>query len=95
MEISFLRDLVIVILGILGIGATIISLVLLIVIYRKVIPILNSVRDTTSNLRDASSTFYKNVVEPIARLQGLIAGIRRTVEFISSITKKGEQKHEQ
>ncbi|MFP3975348.1 MAG: hypothetical protein ACLFVK_03900 [Dehalococcoidia bacterium] len=92
MELSFLRDLVIVIFGILGIVATLMTIVLLAILYRKVTPILDYVKETASNLRDASSTVYKSVIEPISRIQDFIAGIRSVMDAISSITRKRGEK---
>lgn len=94
MELSFLRDLVIVIFGILGIVATVMSIILLAVLYRKVTPVLDYVREAATNLRDASSIVYKNVIEPIVRIQGFVAGIRSMMDAISSITKKRGKKNE-
>lgn len=92
MELSFLRDLVIVIFGILGIVATLMSIVLLILLYRKATPILDYLEETVTTLRDASSMVYKYVIEPIAKIQDFIARIRSIVDAISSIIKKKGEK---
>ena len=52
MELVQLRDLVLVIYGFLGIGATLFIVVLLVITYRKVGRLLDLTRETVTNVRD-------------------------------------------
>lgn len=93
MEITVLRDWIIVILGFLGIGAIGIFVTLLIITYRKVTPIIDAARETVANVRHASSVVSKNVIQPIAKVQGFIMGIRKAAEVIASMSRRGGEKN--
>ncbi|MBT9149107.1 MAG: hypothetical protein AAGB97_08460 [Dehalococcoidia bacterium] len=92
MEIAMLRDWVIVILGFLAIGAVTISVVLLIIIYRKVTPILDAAREVVFDVRRTSSVVSRSVIGSVARIEGLVAGVRKAAEVIASLSKKGGRK---
>ena len=89
MEIAVFRDWIIVIFGFLGIGATVLFTILLVIIYRKITPILDAAEKTAATVRDTSSMVSRNVIQPIARLQGVMAGVRKATEVVSSMRKKG------
>jgi uncharacterized membrane protein (Fun14 family) len=89
MEIVILRDWVIVIIGILAIVVMCIFVTLLVLIYRKVIPILDALREIVSNVQRASSVISRSVIGSVARIEGLVAGVRKAAEIIASISKKG------
>jgi hypothetical protein len=82
MEIHDLRDWIIVIFGIVGIGATLIFVTLLIMLYRKIASILDSVGETVNIVCDTTSMFAKSIIEPIAKVQEFLAGIRTAVKAI-------------
>jgi len=92
MELSALRDLVIVIFGLLGIIATLLVLVLIIIAYRKVVPIINSVRKTAETVRDTSSLISEQIVQPIARVQGFVSGVRKAAEVMGKFRRKEGEK---
>ena len=89
MGIDILRDWVIVILGIVAIGGMVVFVTLLILIYRKVAPILNAARETVSNVHRTSSVISSSVIQSVARVEGLVAGVRKAAEVISSMSKRG------
>ena len=92
MGIDILRDWVIVILGIVAIGGMVVFVTLLILIYRKVAPILNAARETVSNVHRTSSVISSSVIQSVARVEGLVAGVRKAAEVISSMSKRGGEK---
>ena len=93
MEIAMLRDWIIVILGIFTIGAIAISIALLIIIYRKVAPILDAAREVILDVRRTSSVVSKSVIQLVARIESLVAGVCKVAEVIASLSKKGERKN--
>ena len=93
MEIAMLRDWIIVILGIFTIGAIAISIALLIIIYRKVTPILDAAREVVFDVRRTSSVVSRSVIQLVARIEGLVAGVCKAAEVIASLSKKGGRKN--
>jgi hypothetical protein len=91
MEIDELRDWVIVIFGIMGIGVTLIFAILLIVLYRKVASILDSVEETVGIVRGTTSMISKSIIEPIAKVQDFVVGIRKAVKAIFEWAKGGTE----
>jgi uncharacterized protein YoxC len=92
MEIDILRDWVIVILGFVAIGVMVAFVTLLILIYRKVSPILDAARETVSNVQRTTSVVSRSVVGSVARIEGFVAGVRKAAEVIASMSKRGEKK---
>jgi len=88
MEIETLRDWVIVIFGFLGIGATILFIVLLLLAYRKLMPILDSAKQAADNVRNTSSVVSESIIKPISKAQGWMAGARKAAEAVKTIRKK-------
>lgn len=88
MEVDALRDWIIVVYGAVGVVATCIVVALLIMLYRKVATILESARETVDNVRNTSSVISESVIQPIAKAQGMIAGLKKTFEVITSLNKK-------
>ena len=87
-----LRDWVIVVYGVVGVVSICIVLTLLIIIYRKVIAILDTAHETVKNVRNTSTVISESVIQPIAKAQGFIAGLKKTMEIFTSLTKKeGEE----
>ena len=91
MEIVVLKDWVIFIYGLLGIVALIIFIALLIIIYRKITPILDAAKETVNNVRDTSSFVAEHVIRPVAKMQAFISGIRKGLEFIAEFRGKEEK----
>ncbi|MFA4836799.1 MAG: hypothetical protein WC749_12110 [Dehalococcoidia bacterium] len=89
MEIAVLRDWVIVIFGFLGIGAILIFLVMLFIIYRKVTAILDAVKETIDTVRDTTNAISDAIIQPIIKIKGFIAGFRKAAEILFSTNKKG------
>ncbi|MDD5094909.1 MAG: hypothetical protein PHV74_11110 [Dehalococcoidia bacterium] len=88
MEIETLRDWVIVISGILGIGVTLILFTLFILIYRKITHILDSADQAVGEVRETASTVSKTILQPIVKVQGFVAGVRKAVAFLAARDKK-------
>ena len=87
MALADLRDLVLVIYGLLAIGLTIFFIVLIVLVYRKVNSILDSIKQTTSNIRQTSSVISEGLIQPIAKFYGFISGLRKAMEILETLRK--------
>ncbi len=87
MSIEWFRDLAIVILG-LGVTVVVISMgILAWLLYRKLRPILDSVKATTKTVEKFSATVEEEIYQPIAQVATFIHGIRKAVKLTSRFTK--------
>ncbi len=90
MSIEWFRDLVV---SIFGVGATIVIIfigVLAFLLYRKLRPILNSLKAATKTVENISSTVEEEVSRPLARLAAFIQGISQAVSFVSRFSRRKE-----
>ncbi len=88
MSIEWFRDLAIVILG-LGVTIVVISLgILAWLLYRKLKPILDSVKATTRTVEKFSATVEEEIYQPLTQVATFIRGIRKAVNLTSRFTKR-------
>ena len=90
MNIEWLRDLAI---CILGFGATVVIIfigVLALLLYRKLRPILDSVKTTTKTVENISSCVEEEVTRPLAQLAAFIQGIRQALSLAGRFSKRKE-----
>jgi hypothetical protein len=92
MSLAELRDLFIVIFALVGIGATILFSILLLLVFRKIRSILDSGRQTLGNVRNVSSMVSDNIVKPLVSISSFLQGLRQALEFISRVSKREEDK---
>ena len=88
MSIEWFRDLAI---CILGLGATVVIIfigVLVFLFYRKLRPIMDSLKATTKTVENISSTVEEEVSRPLAQLAAFIQGIRQAVSLVSRFSKR-------
>lgn len=90
MEVDTLRDWIIIVYGAVGVVAICIVLAFVIMIYRKVSTIMDSAKQAVDNVKNTSDVISQSVIQPIARAQGFVAGLKKTFEVITSLNKKGE-----
>jgi cell division protein FtsN len=89
-SIEWFRDLAIVI---LGIGATIVVIfigLLAFLLYRKLRPILDSVKTTVKTVENISSCVEEEVSRPLAHLAAFVQGIRQATSLVSRFARKKE-----
>jgi hypothetical protein len=91
------RDITIVVLGVLAILQLIVLLVLTIVIYKKVVPlldkvggVLDSAKAAATNAAGTSKFVGEAVVTPIIKVAGFAAGVRRGVSTLGRIVRRRE-----
>ena len=90
MSIEWFRDLAIVI---LGLGVTIVAIfigVLAFLLYRKLRPILDSVKATTKTVENISSCVEEEISRPLAQLAAFIQGIRQAISLVSRFPRGKE-----
>ena len=93
MSLAELRDLFIVIIAILGIGATIFLSIIAFLIFRRIRAILDSGRETVEIIRSITSAVSKDIVKPLASIASVLQGIAKVLEFISGpVREKGEKR---
>ena len=88
MNIAWLRDLAI---CILAFEATIVVLfigILAVMLYRKLRPILDSVKATTKTVENISSCVEEEVTRPLAQAAALIQGIRQATSLFNRFSRK-------
>ena len=88
MGIEWFRDLAIVI---LGFGVTIVVIfigILAFMLYRKLRPILDSVKSTAKRVENISTTVEEEVSRPLARLAAFVQGVRQAVGLFSGFTRR-------
>lgn len=88
MSIEWFRDLVI---SIFGVGATLVIIligVLAFLLYRRLRPILNSVKSTTKTIENISSCVEEEVSRPLARLAAFFQGISQAISLFNKFSKR-------
>ena len=91
MGIEWYRDLFICILGIGATLAIIFIAVLVFLLYRKLIPILDSLKATTKTVENLSSCVQAEVAGPLAQVAAFVQGIRQTIGLVNRFTRKKEE----
>ena len=92
MGIEWFRDLAICILG-LGVTAVAVFIgILAFMLYRKLAPILNSVKRTSKTVENISSCMEEEVSKPLAQLASFVQGITQAFSLVRKFVggKKGE-----
>ena len=90
MNIEWLRDLAI---CILGFGVTIVAIfigLLAFLLYRKLRPILDSVKAATKTVENISSCVEEEVSRPLAQLAAFVQGIRQAISLFSGFARRKE-----
>ncbi len=88
MSIEWFRDLVI---SILGVGATVVIIfigVLTFLLYRKLRPILNSVKSVTKTVENISSCVEEGMSGPLAKLAAFVQGISQAISLVGKFSKR-------
>jgi hypothetical protein len=95
MDLAWFRDLVISVFGIATIIVVIFMAVLAFIAYRKIRPIIDSVKATTRSVENISTCVESEVIRPLSQLAAFVQGVRQVVGLFGSFRKKkGECKDE-
>ena len=88
MSIEWFRDLVICIAGIVSAAAIIFIGVLAYACYRRIRPILDSLKTATSAVQGISSCVRNDLARPLAEVVAIVQGVTQGINAISSLFKK-------
>ena len=88
MSIEWFRDLVISIFGLVAAVSLVFIAVLAFSIYRRIRPILDSVKTTSKTIEEISSYAGDEVAKPLMQVVAFIQGIRQGINVISKFFKK-------
>ena len=88
MSLADLRDLFIVIFSIIGIVATILLAILSLLLFRKIQSILDSGRETATNISKIISVVSDSVVKPLSGVAGFLDGLRHALGFVSGVSRR-------
>jgi len=87
-SIEWLRDLAICVLG-FGAAVVVIFLgILAFLLYRKVSPILDSVKGTTRTVRNISSCVEEEVARPLTQIAAFVQGVSQAVGLVRQFTQR-------
>jgi amino acid transporter len=89
--IEYFRDLAVCIFAVAATVVVIFLAVLAFLFYRRLRPILDSVKATTKTVKDISSCVEVEVAAPLAQVAAFVQGIRQAVGLVSRFTKKKEE----
>ena len=86
------RDVMIIIMAFISIGATVLFIVLTIVVFSKISHTLNSVKALVSDIRGVSSLLSDSVVKPTIKGISFAAGARKVLVTLSKRAHSKEEK---
>jgi len=92
MSLADLRDLFIVIFSIIGIVATILLAILALLLFRRIRSILDSGRETATNIGKLISVVSDTIVKPLSGVAGFLQGFRHALDFVSGFSRRREGK---
>ena len=85
-----IRDIVIIIYGIVGIIVFILWSVLAIWLMIRTRPLLSNVEKTAVNVKEMVDNVRQKVIDPAAQFMAMIMGIKQIVEFFKQFFKRDE-----
>ena len=88
MNIEWLRDLAVCILG-LGATVTIVFIgILAFLLYRKLSPILDSAKNTVKTVENLSSCVEEEVAKPLSQVVAFVQGIAQAVNLVGRFSRR-------
>jgi hypothetical protein len=90
-SIEWLRDLTICIAGLLSTAAIIFMAILVFTFYRRLKPILESVKTTAATVEGISSCIRDDLVRPLAEIVAIIQGLKQGITAISNMFKERQK----
>jgi len=90
-SIEWFSDLVICIFGLAVTVVVIFLAVLVFLFYRRLRPVLDSLKATTKTVENLSSCVEVEVAKPLAQVAAFVQGIRQAVGLVSRFSKRKEE----
>ncbi|MGD9142907.1 MAG: hypothetical protein PVG61_03575 [Dehalococcoidia bacterium] len=91
MSIEWFRDLIIIIWGIGAIVVTLTVGVVVIMFYRRIKPVLDSVKTTAKTVENITSVVGEQVAGPLTKVAAFVQGIRQAASLVSQFRNKEEE----
>ena len=88
MSIDWFRDLVISIFGVVATGVSIFIAVLAYSLYRRIKPVLKSLKKSAKTIQTLSSYTENEVVKPLIQMATVIQGVRQGINAVGKIFQK-------
>ena len=92
MSIEWFRDLSVVILCLVMTVTIIVILVLAFLAYRKLEPVMDSLKTTTENVEQISSCIKEGALKPLAHIASLVQGISQAIGIVNRFSKAKKRK---
>jgi len=89
-SIEWLRDLVIVIFGLAATIVVILFGILGFILYRKLMPVIKSVKTTTKTAEDISSCFKDLIATPLAYFASIVQGVFQVFKLVGRFSGRKE-----
>ena len=90
MSIEWFRDLILIIWGIAGIAVTLTIGFLVVMLYRRIRPALDSIQATTKTVEKITSVVSDEVAGPLSKVAAFVQGIRQASSLINQIRNRRE-----
>jgi len=89
--IEWLRDLTIIVYGLIGVIFLIIIGIMAFALFRRLEFILDSLKVTSSNIEEISTVAKEQIVRPIVQVGGIFQSIARWIEVIGGFLKRSKK----
>jgi hypothetical protein len=91
MTMAELRDLIIIIAGIVGMAGIVIIVVLAFKLYARLKPILDSIEKATKAVARVTSGIEEAVGKPLTQILSFVQGVRSALGFVKKFTGKEDE----
>ena len=88
MSIEWLRDLVIVIWGLLSTAVLIFIAVTVYALYRRAKPVLDSMNTTSANVQKITTCIRDEVARPLIEVAAIVQGISQGINMVTKLFRK-------
>ncbi len=91
MTLQELRDIAIVILALFGVLQLLLLVVLTILLYKKLLPVLEATKRTIQNIQGTTNFVSETTVRPLIRALSVVSGIRAVGSRVAGFRKRKEK----
>jgi hypothetical protein len=94
MDLSWWRDLVIVVWGLVGALAIIFICVIILLLYRRMVPLLHSAGEAVDKVSDIVSYTDQEVIQPMVKFGAAVQGVVQGISYFTGLFKSKEDSDE-
>jgi hypothetical protein len=95
MDLAAWRDLIIVIWGIIGILASIIVSIVIILMYKQTTTLVESAKVVVERVGDIVDYTDEQLIQPLTQLGSMIRGVAQVVNFVSRLFKRKKEEDDE